>query len=264
MIQIHHVSKAYLTSTRESLAIGDVSFTVGKGEFVSIVGPSGCGKSTLLNMIASFMGPSSGTIMIDDVPVVEGEIPARLGYIFQKDTVLPWLTVAKNIALGLEFRGIPAPKIQARVAELLALAGLSGCEHMYPHHLSGGMRQRVALLMTIACEPQVLLLDEPFGALDSNTKMILHKELLSLWSALGQTIVMVTHDLDEAVTLSDRVIVLSAPPSSVVLDHRVDLPRPRDVFTLRESPAFGAQVRTIWSVLGKEFKVAGKELSHVE
>ena len=262
MIDIRHISKVYLSAHRESMAIGDVSFTVGKGEFVSIVGPSGCGKSTLLNMIAGFMKPSSGDIHVDHTPVKAGEIPDRLGYIFQKDTVLPWLTVAKNIALGLEFRGMPPERIRARVAELLAMAGLGGCEKLYPHHLSGGMRQRVALLMSIACEPQVLLLDEPFGALDSNTKMTLHHELLNLWSKLGQTIVMVTHDLDEAVTLSDRVIVLSAPPSTVVMDHRVGLARPRDVFSLRESAEFGAQVRAIWSRLGQEFKIAGRELSH--
>ncbi|RZL96304.1 MAG: ABC transporter ATP-binding protein [Variovorax sp.] len=266
MIDVAHVSKAYLSATRESWAIGDVSFTVAKGEFVCIVGPSGCGKSTLLNMIGSFMAPSAGSIEIDRIPVVPGTIPNRLGYIFQKDTVLPWYTVGRNIGLGLKFRGYSDLQIKEKVTRLLALANLSGSEELLPHQLSGGMRQRVALLMTLACEPDVLLLDEPFGALDSNTKMTLHHELLDLWQKLGQTVVMVTHDLDEAVTLADRVIVLSAPPSRVVLDHRVDLPRPRNVFGLRDSDNFGRNVRAIWSVLGREFQAAQKvqeEPSHV-
>ncbi|WP_225782227.1 ABC transporter ATP-binding protein [Xenophilus sp. Marseille-Q4582] len=266
MIDIQHISKAYLSATRETWAIGDVSFTVRKGEFVCIVGPSGCGKSTLLNMVGSFMAPSAGSIAIDRIPVVPGTIPHRLGYIFQKDTVLPWYTVGRNIGLGLKFRGHPEQKIAEKVRRLLALANLSGCEDMLPHQLSGGMRQRVALLMTLACEPDVLLLDEPFGALDSNTKMTLHHELLDIWQKLSQTVMMVTHDLDEAVTLADRVIVLSAPPSRVVLDHHVDLPRPRDVFALRDSEAFGRNVRAIWSVLGREFQAAqgaSREVSHV-
>ncbi|WP_439517553.1 ABC transporter ATP-binding protein [Hydrogenophaga sp.] len=259
MIEVSHIAKIYHSDTRETYAIGDASFTVAKGEFVSIVGPSGCGKSTLLNMVASFMAPSSGTISVNGHRVVPGQIPKGLGYIFQKDTVLPWFTVARNIGLGLKFRGVPEPEIQGKVDRLLAMAGLKDCHDMFPHHLSGGMRQRVALLMTLACDPDILLLDEPFGALDSNTKMVLHKELLDIWQQLGQTIMMVTHDLDEAVTLSDRVIVLSAPPSRVVLDHRVDIARPRDVFSLRQSREFSDHVREIWGVLGREFKQVGKE-----
>lgn len=259
MITVSCVTKIYHSGTRENYAIGDANFSVAKGEFVSIVGPSGCGKSTLLNMVASFMAPSSGDITVNGSPVVPGEIPKGLGYIFQKDTVLPWFNVAHNIGLGLKFRGVPQDKIADKVNRLLEMAGLKGCHEMYPHHLSGGMRQRVALLMTLACDPEILLLDEPFGALDSNTKMILHNELLDIWQQLGQTILMVTHDLDEAVTLSDRVIVLSAPPSRVVLDHRVDIARPRDVFSLRQSLEFSEHVRQIWTVLGREFKLVGRE-----
>ena len=259
MIEVSHIAKIYHSGTRETYAIGDATFTVAKGEFVSIVGPSGCGKSTLLNMVASFMAPSSGTITVNGNRVVPGNIPKGLGYIFQKDTVLPWFTVARNIGLGLKFRGVPQAEIDGKVNRLLAMAGLTGCHEMFPHHLSGGMRQRVALLMTLACDPDILLLDEPFGALDSNTKMVLHKELLDIWQQLGQTIMMVTHDLDEAVTLSDRVIVLSAPPSRVVLDHRVDIARPRDVFSLRQSREFSDHVREIWGVLGREFKQVGRE-----
>lgn len=259
MIEVRDIAKVYHSATRKTHAIGSAGFGVERGEFVSIVGPSGCGKSTLLNMVASFMAPTSGQILVNGKPVTPGHIPPKLGYIFQKDTVLPWFTVARNIGLGLRFRGMPESQVAAKVDRLLGMAGLSGCGDMFPHHLSGGMRQRVALLMTLACDPEILLLDEPFGALDSNTKMVLHNELLDIWQQLGQTILMVTHDLDEAVTLSDRVIVLSAPPSRVVLDHRVKLPRPRDVFSLRQSPEFGENVREIWRVLGREFKQVGRE-----
>ncbi len=259
MIKLQHVAKIYHSATKDTHAIGDVSLNIDKGEFVSIVGPSGCGKSTLLNMVGSFMPASSGRIEVAGSPVRAGEIPRGLGYIFQKDTVLPWFTVERNIGLGLQFRGMAPDQISERVQRLLAMAGLQEFREVFPHHLSGGMRQRVALLMTLACEPDILLLDEPFGALDSNTKMVLHNELLAIWQDLGQTIMMVTHDLDEAVTLSDRVIVLSAPPSRVVLDHRVTLQRPRDVFSLRQSAEFSDHVREVWRVLGQEFRLVGKE-----
>jgi len=254
MIELNGVTKSYGTGATRVPAIGNVSFSVAAGEFVSIVGPSGCGKSTILNMIAGFLPPTSGTLTVDGIAVAAGRVPRGLGYIFQKDTVLPWLTVGDNIGLGLRYRHEPRVKIERKVADLLAMAGLPGYEKLYPHQLSGGMRQRVALLMTLACDPTVLLLDEPFGALDTHTKIVLHKELLEIWRRLKQTIVMVTHDLDEAVTLSDRVIVLSSPPSRVVLDHRVTIPHPRDVFSVREQEAFAGTVRAVWHVLGDEFK----------
>jgi sulfonate transport system ATP-binding protein len=254
MIEVDSVAKVYLTKTKKVWAIRDVSFTVGEGEFVSLVGPSGCGKSTVLNMIASFLASSEGEIRVAGNPVEEGTIPEGLGYIFQKDTVLPWYTVRKNVGLGLRYRGMKREAIDEKVELLLTLAGLKGYGDVYPHHLSGGMRQRVALLMTVACDPSIMLLDEPFGALDTHTKVLLHKELLDIWGRLGQTIVMVTHDLDEAVSLSDRVIVLSSPPSRVILDHRINIPRPRDVFSIRESDAFIEHSQTIWHVLGREFR----------
>ena len=254
MIDVARLAKVYLTRTKKVWAIRDATFAVNKGEFVSLVGPSGCGKSTILNMIASFLAPTDGEIRVNGKLVKEGVIPEGLGYIFQKDTVLPWYTVRKNIGLGLWYRGMPARKIDEKVDSLLQLAHLEGYGDVFPHQLSGGMRQRVALLMTLACEPQTVLLDEPFGALDTHTKVLLHRELLELWEKLGQTIVMVTHDLDEAVSLSDRVIVLSSPPSRVILDHRVDIPRPRDVFTIRETEAFAEHSQIIWRVLGREFK----------
>ena len=253
MIEIERVGQVYLTKTREIWAIGDVTATIRKGEFVSIVGPSGCGKSTLLNIIAGFIAPTTGQVRVDGVKV-ERKIPTGLGYIFQKDTVLPWYRVRDNIALGLRYRGVSAADIDAKVDSLLTLGNLRGFGDVFPYQLSGGMRRRVALLMTLACDPSILLLDEPFGALDSHTKTLLHRELIDIWRRMGQTIVLVTHNLDEAVTLSDRVLVLSSPPSRIILDHRVDIPHPRDVFTVRETEAFAHHFQTIWRVLGEQFK----------
>jgi NitT/TauT family transport system ATP-binding protein len=253
-IYIQNLGKTYISGGREICAIGDFSLTVYEGEFVSIVGPSGCGKSTVLNIIASFLAPTRGTAKVGGKDVIPGVIPAHLGYIFQKDTVLPWFTVAANIALGLRFRDLPRDEIADKVRDLLEVANLRGCESLYPYQLSGGMRQRVALLMTLACDPRVLLLDEPFGALDTHTKIVLHKELLEIWRRLGQTIILVTHDLDEAISLSDRVIVMSAPPSKLILDHAVTIPHPRDVFSIREEEVFAVHAKEVWHVLGREFR----------
>ena len=255
MIELSGVAKVYQTRSASVFAVGDVSLSIAGGEFVSLVGPSGCGKSTLLNMIAGFFAPSAGTVLVDGRPV-QGEVPPALGYIFQKDTLLPWYTVQKNIALGLRFQRVPEERIRSRVAELLELGHLEKFGSAYPHQLSGGMRRRVALLMSLAVEPRILLLDEPFGALDTHTKTHLHRELMEIWRKLGQTVVMVTHDLDEAITLSDRVIVLSTPPSRVLLDERIDIAHPRDVFSLRETPEFLRHFQSIWSVLGQQFRAA--------
>ena len=255
MITLDKVGKAYQSRQGTTHAVGEVSLTINEGEFVSIVGPSGCGKSTLLNMIAGFLQPTTGTILVDG-RVVDGQVPPALGYIFQKDTLLPWFSVRKNVALGLKFQGVPADRIAKRVAELLELGHLSAFADAFPHQLSGGMRRRVALLMSLAVEPRILLLDEPFGALDTHTKTHLHRELMEIWRKLGQTIVMVTHDLDEAILLSDRVAVLSGPPSRVLLDERIQIPHPRDVFTLRETPQFVSHVQSLWSVLGQQFRAA--------
>jgi NitT/TauT family transport system ATP-binding protein len=258
MVEIDAVGQVYLTREREIWAIEEISATVGKGEFVSIVGPSGCGKSTLLNIIAGFIAPTKGQVRVAGSPV-QNAIPPGLGYIFQKDTVLPWYRVRDNVALGLRYRGTPEGEIRERVAALLALGNLEGFGDVYPYQLSGGMRRRVALLMTLACEPSILLLDEPFGALDTHTKTLLHRELIGIWRKMRQTIVLVTHNLDEAVTLSDRVLVLSSPPSRVILDHRIDMPHPRDVFTVRETAAFAHHFQAIWRVLGEQFRLSGVE-----
>lgn len=252
IIEARKVGKVYYTRTSETWAIGELTTTFNKGEFVSIVGPSGCGKSTFLHLVAGFTQPTRGEITVQ--PTARGR--GKLGYIFQKDTVLPWYTVRKNVSLGPVFIGKPKADIRARVDELLELAHLTAFADSYPHQLSGGMRRRVALLMGLANDPEVLLLDEPFSALDTHTKTHLHKELLEIWRKLGQTVIMVTHDLDEAVTLSDRVIVLGARPSRILLDERIDIPHPRDVFTVRQTELFGHHFSRIWTVLGQQFRAS--------
>lgn len=255
MISLDHIGMVYQTRSGDTWAVGDVTIDIAEGEFVSIVGPSGCGKSTILNMIAGFKFPTSGTVTVQGHQV-GAEVPPSLGYIFQKDTLLPWYTVRKNIALGLNFKRMSNAQIEQRVDQLLELGHLRDFGQAYPHQLSGGMRRRVALLMSLAVEPKILLLDEPFGALDTHTKTHLHRELLDIWRKLRQTVVMVTHDLDEAITLSDRVIVLSSPPSRVLLDEYIRLPHPRDVFTLRQSEQFTQHYQSIWGVLGQQFRAS--------
>lgn len=256
MIELRHVGKSFESKSGEIVkAVGDVSLTVEKGEFVCIVGPSGCGKSTILNMIAGFMPPTAGEVDVDGARV-DRDVPASLGYIFQKDTVLPWYTVRQNVGLGLKFAGAARKDTDKKIDRLLRLAHLSNFADAYPHQLSGGMRRRVALCMSLAVDPKILLLDEPFGALDTHTKTHLHSELLEIWRELGQTIVMITHDLDEAVTLASRVIVLSSPPSHILLEEVIDIPYPRDVFELRQSSQFTAHIQRVWKVLGNQFRAA--------
>jgi sulfonate transport system ATP-binding protein len=256
MIKLDHISKSFESKAGEPVrAIGDVSLTVEKGEFVCIVGPSGCGKSTILNMIAGFASPTTGRIEVNGSQV-NGSVPDALGYIFQKDTLLPWYTVRQNVGLGLKFNGADRCDTDKKIDRLLRLAHLSDFAAAYPHQLSGGMRRRVALCMSLAVDPKVLLLDEPFGALDTHTKTHLHSELLEIWRELGQTIVMITHDLDEAVTLASRVIVLSSPPSHILLEEPIEIPYPRDVFELRQMPQFAAHTQQIWKVLGNQFRNA--------
>jgi NitT/TauT family transport system ATP-binding protein len=237
---------------RAVAAVQDVSFDVGDQEFVAVVGPSGCGKSTILNLIGGLVAPTAGVIEIDGVAVAG--VPPRVGYVFQKDTVFPWRTVKRNIALGLEYRGVTAPEQERRVREAVRLAGLDGFEEAFPATLSGGMRQRVALMRTLVVDPEILLMDEPFGALDTHTKLSLHAELLALWEAKHQTVVFVTHDLSEAITLADRIIVLTRRPGRIKMIYDVKLPRPRDVIALRETDAYLAEYAAVWHVLGEEFR----------
>jgi sulfonate transport system ATP-binding protein len=256
-VDLRGVGKTY-AGAREVIAVGDVTLEVAHGEIVTVVGPSGCGKSTLLHMIAGLLPPTRGEIYVEGERVA-GRVPARLGYMFQKDTVLPWYSVRRNVGLALRYARRPATERDARVDELLHLGRLEEFAGLYPYQLSGGMRRRLVLLMTLARDPGVLLMDEPFGALDTHTKTRLHAELLGIFRRLSQTALFVTHDLNEAITLGDRVIVLSGPPSRVLLDQPVDLPRQRDVFTIRETDEFLLCFKRVWHVLGEEFRMRESE-----
>jgi NitT/TauT family transport system ATP-binding protein len=252
-IAIRDLAKTFSEGAREVPAVAGVSFDVHDREFVAIVGPSGCGKSTILNMIGSLVVPTGGEILVDGARV--GARPApQIGYVFQKDTVFPWRTVERNIALGLEYRGVARGEIGVRVREAVRLAGLEGFEEAFPATLSGGMRQRVALMRSLVVNPEILLMDEPFGALDTHTKLNLHAELLGLWGSRQQTVVFVTHDLSEAITLADRVVVMTRRPGRIKLVYDVKLPRPRDVIGLRESAEYLQEYAEIWHALGEEFQ----------
>ena len=252
-IAIRDLSKTFGAGAREVRAVSGVSFDVHDKEFVAIVGPSGCGKSTILNMIGSLLAPSGGEILVDGERV--GPRAGRqVGYVFRKDTVFPWRSVEQNIALGLEYRGVAPAEIRSRVTEAVALAGLEGFEDAFPATLSGGMRQRVALMRSLVVNPEILLMDEPFGALDTHTKLNLHAELLSLWGARQQTVVFVTHDLSEAITLADRIVVMTRRSGRIKLVYEVKLPRPRDVIRLRESAEYLREYGEIWHALGEEFQ----------
>jgi NitT/TauT family transport system ATP-binding protein len=252
-IEIRRVEKAYGAGDRRIVAVDQVSFKVARGEFVALLGPSGCGKSTILNMVAGLLRRSGGDICIDGQVTEPGQVRAQVGYVFQRDTVFPWRTVAQNIGYGLELAGIPEPERRERIATAIAQAGLSDFADHFPLTLSGGMRQRVSLMRTLITRPEILLMDEPFGALDTHTKLDMHDVLLRIWEREQQTVLFVTHDLGEALTLADRIILFSARPGRIKDVFPVDFPRPRDGVALRETPAYAALFSRVWHSLGEEF-----------
>ena len=230
-------------------AVRDVSLQVAAGEFVSVVGPTGCGKSTLLNVAAGLLEPSSGRVEVFGAPLAG--INRRAGYMFQTESLMPWRTALQNVMAGLEFRGDADARSQAEA--WLKRVGLGGFGDRYPHQLSGGMRKRTSLAQTLALDPDLILMDEPFSALDIQTRQLMDNELLEIWSRKRKAVLFITHDLDEAIALSDRVIVLSAGPASRPIgEFAVDLPRPRDVAEVRTAPRFIELHRAIWAVLRDE------------
>lgn len=224
-LHIRKLSASFRGRLGDLSALDEVSFEVARGEFVCLIGPSGCGKSTLLRIAAGLLAPSRGEILLEGDALRAPQ--KRVGLVFQQPTLLPWRTVQANVALPLEMCGLPSAAIQARTAELLALVGLEGFEREYPLHLSGGMAQRAALARALAQHPEVLLLDEPFGALDALTRERMAVELLRIWEREQRTVLMVTHSVEEAALLADRVVVLSARPGRVTACVEVSLPRPR-------------------------------------
>jgi NitT/TauT family transport system ATP-binding protein len=230
----------------------DVSLEVGDGTFVAIVGPSGCGKSTLLNAAAGLLFPPEGQVRIFGEPL-DG-LNRHAAYLFQQDALLPWRTVLDNVRLGLAFRGVPRREAEARARAWISRVGLAGFDDRFPHQLSGGMRKRVAVAQGFIVDPRILLMDEPFSALDVQTRQNMETELLGLWQESRKTVLFVTHDLEEAIALADRVVVLSAGPATVKGVYPVDLPRPRDVAEIRLSPRFLEIYRQVWADLRTEVK----------
>ena len=231
-------------------ALRDMSLSVEQGELVALVGPSGCGKSTALNVLAGQVRPVSGQVRLAGEPV-KGVSPS-VGYISQADTLLPWRTVLDNVALAMELRGVEKRERREAARGLMARMGLSGFEDNYPRELSGGMKKRAAIARVLAVDPAILMMDEPFGPLDALTKEKLQDEILALWESTGCTILYVTHDLTEAITLADRVVLMSARPGRVVREYPIDLPRPRRVMDVKFSPRFVELERAIWQDLQGE------------
>jgi NitT/TauT family transport system ATP-binding protein len=245
------VTFAARTGSGAYTAVRDTTLRVAPGEFVSVVGPTGCGKSTLLNIAAGLLAPSAGTVRVQGEPL--GGINRHAGYMFQSDALLPWLSALDNVALGLEYRGMAPAEVRERAQGWLERVGLSGHGHRYPHQLSGGMKKRAALAQTLILDPKILLMDEPFSALDIQTRQLMENELLELWSADRKSVVFITHDLEEAISLSDRVVVLSAGPATHAMgEFAIDLPRPRDVAEIRLTPRFVELHRDIWHTMKDE------------
>lgn len=232
-------------------AVADTSLSIAPGEFVSVVGPTGCGKSTLLNVGAGLLQPSSGTVRVFGEPLLG--INRRAGYMFQAEALMPWRSALQNVIAGLQYRETDEARARQLGEEWLARVGLQGFGDRYPHQLSGGMRKRVALAQTLILDPDIILMDEPFSALDIQTRQLMENEVLELWSAKRKAVLFITHDLDEAIAMSDRVVVLSAGPGTHPIgEFVIDLPRPRDVAEIRNEPRFVELHQQIWSVLRDE------------
>lgn len=232
------------------LAVDKADFEVADGEFVSIVGPSGCGKSTLLKAIIGLLKPVGGRVLLDSLPITG--IPRQVGLMFQADTLLPWATVIENVSVGLKLRGVSNLEIPTRANELIRMVGLDGFEQRYPASLSGGMRKRAQLARTLAYDPEVILMDEPFGALDAQTKIVLGKQFTEIWQQLRKSVIFVTHDLEEAIALSDRVLLMTRRPGRIKSEYRINLPRPRDFYEVRMTDAFRRIHQLIWQDLAEE------------
>jgi len=244
--------RSFRTRSGETyVAVDGVDLTVQSGEFVSLVGPTGCGKTTILNLVAGLLAPDAGRVEVFGEPL-QG-INRRATYLFQQDVLLPWKTAEENVMLGLLFRRVPKETARERARAWLARVGLRGFEDRYPYQLSGGMRKRVALAQSLIVNPEILLMDEPFAALDVQTRQIMENDLLRIWQEERKTVLFVTHDLDEAIALSDRVVLLSAGPAArPVAEFPIDLPRPRDVAEVRLDPRFQEVYGRIWERLRGE------------
>jgi NitT/TauT family transport system ATP-binding protein len=249
---LRDVGLSYRTRRGRFVALDKVTLDLAPGEFVALVGPSGCGKSTLLKVVAGLLEATSGEILLDGVALSSG-VPEGIGLVFQSDALLPWKTVEDNIRFPLVLKGVPVEQQRRQVGELVELVGLTGFEQSYPAQLSGGMRKRVGIARAIAYDPDVYLMDEPFGPLDAQMRIRLGAEFLAIWEKLGKSVIFVTHDVEEAVAMADRVLVMSRGPGTIKEEFAVSLPRPRHFHEVRFEPEFQRLQRAIWASLADEF-----------
>jgi NitT/TauT family transport system ATP-binding protein len=254
VIEMQDVYKVFVSGDKTNLtafvALKNADFTVPEGEFLTIVGPSGCGKSTVLNLVGGFIQPTSGCILYKGEEV-QG-INTKIGYVTQDDNLLPWRTALKNVEFSLEVRGVPKKERRERALEHIHRVGLEGFERHYPHELSGGMRKRLAIARTLVYEPDVILMDEPFGPLDAQTRLVLQDQLLKIWGHGHQTVIFITHDLVESISLSNRVMVMSCAPGRIKNTYSVPIPHPRDVFHIHEVRGFSEIYDPIWQDIREE------------
>lgn len=254
-IVLKHVEKNFITSRGQITALANINISIGDGEFFSIVGPSGCGKTTLLRILAGLDTASGGSV---DIQITSDGRPVN-SLVFQEQSVFPWMTVIDNVAYGLKLRGI-SKKERYQIAEkYIRMIGLSKFAKAYPHQLSGGMKQRVSVARAFANDPEILLMDEPFGALDEQNRILLQQELLRIWELSKKTTVFITHSIDEALCLSDRILIMTAHPGTVKSIIDIDLPRPRDIASIRTTMRYNELFRTIWLTLREEV-LKGKEM----
>ena len=255
VVSTHELGLSFGIDANRHEVLADVNVTIAPGEFLCVVGPTGCGKSSLLNLLAGLIPPTTGEVRVGG-DVLRGLNPVA-GYLLQGDALLPWRTARDNIALGLQFRGATRLAAHSAADRWLARVGLADAAHRHPHALSGGMKKRVALAQVLAVDPRLLLLDEPFSALDVQTRALMEAELLRLWTEERRSVVFITHDLEEAIALGDRVLVMSAGPGSrPIAEFPIDLPRPRAVEEIRLTAEFLALRRQIWRLLKDEIRVA--------
>jgi NitT/TauT family transport system ATP-binding protein len=254
LLSIEGVRKEYFSRGKRVVALDSIDLAVPEGEFVTIVGPSGCGKSTLLNLIVGLLRSSGGRIVFRG-SAIDG-ICTQIGYVTQKDNLFPWRTLIENVEIALEIRGVDKNSRRRQAEELIERVGLHGFEEHYPHELSGGMRQRANIVRTLIYDPELILMDEPFGPLDAQTRIVLQDQLLNLWSTTKKTIIFITHDLIEAITLADRVVLMSSRPGKIKSIERVEIARPRDVFKIHESEQFRTVYEKLWRELRPEVKLA--------
>jgi NitT/TauT family transport system ATP-binding protein len=254
ILSLRGIARDFVTRGRVVCAVADLDLDVGRGEFLTVVGPSGCGKSTLLNMLAGLLPPSAGTMRYEAAAIVG--VNTAIGYVTQADNLYPWRTLRENVEFPLEVRGVAKAERKRRAGELIERVGLGGFEDHYPHELSGGMRQRGNIIRTLSYDPKVILMDEPFGPLDAQTRLILQDQLLHLWDAARKTIVFITHDLGEAVALADRVVVMTARPGRVKSICPVPIARPRDLFHIHDDEHFRRTYDRLWEDLEEEVRKA--------